>query len=122
MNVVSVDLAPTVQAPREARQAIDPLGEEIGAKKLFDLRAVVTELVANAVIHGPKEPILLEVRVEDATIRGEVRDRGNGTAPIRTAITDSRHRGFGLKIVDALVDEWGVFAEGTRVWFKTTVS
>jgi len=98
---LKIELEPTRAAPVEARRAIgDCLGDSLPATTVHELRVVATELVANAVEHGPGEPIQLSIAVEpDGTVRGEVDDRGSG----RIALAPG---GLGLRIVDALVDSW----------------
>ena len=98
---LKIELEPTTAAPVEARRAIgDCLGDSLTATTVHELRVVATELVANAVEHGPGEPIQLWIAVEpDGTVRGEVDDRGSG----RIALAPG---GLGLRIVDALADSW----------------
>ncbi|MDQ1385544.1 MAG: hypothetical protein QOG65_2923 [Actinomycetota bacterium] len=77
---------------------------------------VVSELVANAVLHGVA-PIQLHVDV-DGMLRIEVSDGDCfGLVHARPAETDLPG-GRGLRIVDALADDWGtrVDEHGKTVW------
>ena len=118
VDLVSIELAPTVHAPRAARRSLDGLSEATNPETLFDLRAVITELVANALAHGPRKPIGLAVRAQGTSMQGEVRDEGDGAQQVAAAMADPSRRRLGLTIVDALVDEWGVYAASTHIWFK----
>lgn len=85
-------------------------------RELEDLRAVVSELVANAYVHG-EGAIRLRVEVEPDHVRGEVADEGSGFE------ADVRERGIreiggrGLFIVAALACRWGVYDDSSHVWF-----
>src|SRR6478752_6606930 len=64
------------EARRHVRHALD---EHAPPDTLADVELVVSELVTNAVLHGPGEPITLRlVKQPDGTVGGEVVDRGDG--------------------------------------------
>jgi two-component sensor histidine kinase len=111
---VQLDAAPT--AGGEARRALDALRDELTPTTLADLRAVVTELVANSVRFGSGDAI--EVRVV-AGPRGSVRGRvGDGSDP-RRRIRAARHDaagGIGLRVVAGLANNVRVQPDG--VWFE----
>src|SRR3954454_25340423 len=113
---VSEHLAPDRHSPAKARAALEPLRGVVGAQLLEDLRLVVSELVANAVVHGPRTgPIELRVAVDEGgRVRGEVADRRHGTVDIRSSADQSG--GWGLRLVDELSDSWGVYPGSTHVW------
>lgn len=98
---MNIELEPTQAAPTVARRAIhECLGDSLPAATVHELGIVTTELVANAVEHGPGEPIRVRIAVEpEGTVRGEVDDRGSGRIALDRA-------GLGLRIVDALADSW----------------
>lgn len=78
---------------------------------------LATELINNAVLHGCGEEIRLEVTAGDDRVRVEVADDGNGFDPSqRTEREDPG--GWGLGVVDALSDDWGMFEGSTHVWFE----
>ena len=115
---MDVQLAPGPGAPRHAREAVAALRDELGARTHDDLRLIVSELVTNAVVHGPNHPIRVRVELgEDGVVRGEIEDEGSGTVRLRAAGIHAGG-GHGLGIVDALSDSWGVRGESTRVWFE----
>jgi anti-sigma regulatory factor (Ser/Thr protein kinase) len=85
-----------------------------------DVQLIVSELATNAVIHsGARFDITVE-RLNDVTVRVEVRDFGDGTPRLldRGASADS---GRGLQIVDLLAETWGVDTRpggrGKSTWF-----
>ena len=117
---MDVQLAPGPGAPRHARDAVAPLRDELNARTHDDLRLIVSELVTNAVVHGPNHTIRVSVELgEDGVVRGEIEDEGSGSVRLRAAGTEAGG-GYGLGIVDALSDSWGVRGESTRVWFELT--
>ena len=105
------------EAPARARALASRFADSLPAIRYRDLQVVVTELVTNAVKHGPDDTIRLWVEVSGATVRGEVADAGDGGAAI-----DRRHalagRRLGLQIVDALCRRWVNPAGTGRVLFE----
>jgi len=81
-----------------------------------DAQLVVSELATNAVIHGGT-PFSVSVSCLGSTIRIAVRDRNETPPIVRDAAPDSRS-GRGLRLVDAVADDWGVDANpgGKTVW------
>jgi serine/threonine-protein kinase RsbW len=104
------------QARTQVVQALTP---QLDADHLETLRLLVSELVTNAVRHGGHdEPVELHASW-NTHLRIEVVDRGNGFAPTpRTGATDDPG-GYGLFLVGALADRWGVETDDrTTVWFE----
>jgi anti-sigma regulatory factor (Ser/Thr protein kinase) len=108
----SVLLPKDVAAVRTARAAADEwLGGE-PARLRSDARSVVTELVGNAIRHG-EPPILLKIERTSRGLRIDVSDAGAQRPTYsRTAHTTR----WGLRIVDALADRWGIAENASRVW------
>jgi len=82
---------------------------------------IVTELVTNAIRHGPGGPVELALEAGGSGLRGEVADPGPGI------FHDDLERrrpteegGRGLFLVDALSDSWGLSAGRSKVWFEVT--
>ena len=80
---------------------------------------VVSELVTNAVRHGPGELISLRLLAgPDGSVGGEVLDQGDGDVIIREHVSDLlQEGGRGLLLVNHLTDSWGVHPGSTQVWF-----
>ena len=112
-------LSPDAQAGWRARRALrERFMKLLPAATLIDLLAVITELVNNAVRHGPRRPITLSLVVGAETIRGEVADQGNPAAAI-PEISDAVGQGaHGLEVVDKLTSRWAVIEGSTHVRFE----
>jgi two-component sensor histidine kinase len=109
-------LSPDLRAGWRARRALrQRFSDRLPARTLTDLISVVTELVNNAVAHGPGMPITVALVVGSETIRGEVADRGNPAAAIPQI---KNADGRGLKLVDKLTSRWAVYEGSTHVWFE----
>jgi anti-sigma regulatory factor (Ser/Thr protein kinase) len=105
-------------ARRHVRYALD---DHTDQDTIDRVELVVSELVTNAVRHGPGEPISLRLVAEpDGGVRGEVVDQGDGHAHIvlRDEYDDFDEGGRGLLIVDHLTSDWGVNPGSTHVWFR----
>ena len=116
----ALELASQPDAARRVRVALEErFASRFRADFIEDLGAVLTELVNNSVLHGPGTPIRVRLAVQpDGVVRGEVEDDGNGRVAIREIAEEFGEGGFGLRLVDALVDRWGVYEASTHVWFE----
>ena len=117
----SVTLAPNASAGHRAREELSVFESQLGLLDYENLLFVVSELVVNAVRHGPGEPITVRVSLDGDELYGEVEDQGEGVVELREQNPDSSG-GFGLRIVDRLSDEWGVHEGSTHVWFRSRVT
>lgn len=112
-------------APAAAREVIDAiLADRLTPASLAEVRLVVSELVTNAVRHGPsgRGPIELTVSLGGDVARVEVADGGQGFRPPGGDPEPGRQGGWGLVVVDRLAARWGV--EGgrfTRVWAELSL-
>jgi anti-sigma regulatory factor (Ser/Thr protein kinase) len=117
---VQIELKPEAAAPAEARAALEALRTALPAETHDDLRLVVSELVTNSVLHGPGSPIRLRLAIEDnGNVRGEIEDEGGRSFDRgRAVIPINGDGGYGLHIVDALTQRWGVYEGSSHVWFE----
>ena len=115
--LLAFDLPSDTEAPAQARAALAPLAQHMSRDAFDDLNLMVTELVANSVVHGPARGISVAISLDAGLVRGEIRDRGDGVVAIREAVADD-DGGFGLRLVDRLADRWGVHPGSTHVWFE----
>jgi serine/threonine-protein kinase RsbW len=92
----------------------NPLGA-LPSDRIEDARLILTELVSNAVRHGQgRQEVEMRVRWDGRSLRVEVRSVGAFHA---RAMTASPEGGWGLKLIDALADRWGVDSGPvTTVW------
>jgi anti-sigma regulatory factor (Ser/Thr protein kinase) len=80
-------------------------------------KLLVTELVNNAVVHG-EGTITFRASLDDDRLHVEVIDEGSG---FERAVRDSdlaQIGGWGLHLVEAESDRWGVHEGPTHVWVE----
>jgi PAS domain S-box-containing protein len=114
-------LAAQPGAAGQARRALDELERYLDPESLDDARLLTSELVTNAVRHGPTTDhgeVALRVYVRPDAVRVEVVDVGLGFVPPAPAPSEEIG-GWGLVLVDRVAARWGV-NEGppTTVWFE----
>jgi DNA-binding transcriptional MerR regulator len=116
---LDVTLAATTRAPEAARRALEQLQAELSDEQHFNLRLLVSELVANAVRHakGDEDATLrVTARVGADRVHIEVSDQGDG---FDWKARPRSNGGRGLPLVAALADRWGLtFEGGTTAWFE----
>jgi len=112
------------EAPGAAREFVAAVAEDAYHDEAFaqTLRIVVSEVVTNSVRHGQAGQdgcVELTVVAGPQRLRLEIADEGPGFEPAPTPGRRDRPGGWGLFLVDSLVDSWGVEASpGTRVWLE----
>jgi anti-sigma regulatory factor (Ser/Thr protein kinase) len=101
----------------EARRFAFLSADWLSAESRDRLALLVSEVATNSIKHARNGFTLAIERVEDA-IRVEVSDRGPGFPVVLELAPDVPH-GHGMRLVQALSDDWGVVAEpwGKTVWF-----
>jgi anti-sigma regulatory factor (Ser/Thr protein kinase) len=105
-----------------ARQAVrSHLAGHLPSATLADVTLAVSELVANAVLHGTGA-IELRMEADDQAVKGEVIDQGRGfERQMREDGGLDGVGGRGLFIVGKLAESWGVHEGTTHVWFEIPV-
>ncbi len=80
---------------------------------------LVSELVANAVLHTGDAPIEVVVRATGDRVRVEVHD-GSSVLPVRKNYSNMSGTGRGLMLVERMAADWGAepTATGKVVWFE----
>ena len=121
----TIELTGGPEAVGAARHAIEELADQEQLPRIDDLRLLVSELVTNSVLHGragPDDRVEMHVARPNGCVRVEVCDDGDRWAePFRSTSIDSPapSGGWGLMLVGALADRWGIEVdEGTCVWFE----
>src|SRR5687768_15432322 len=119
--VVERRLASEPQAAASARRALDLIGQRLSRTSLENAKLLVSELVTNAVRHGPARDgaeVLLRATVRPDALRVEVTDEGVGfVQPPASGLLAVG--GWGLVLVERVADRWGIDEGGpTRVWFE----
>jgi anti-sigma regulatory factor (Ser/Thr protein kinase) len=107
------------QARHALARASGVLLERLGRNGLL----LLTELVNNAVIHGSSsqaDEVSVAVRESSASVRVEVRDDGPGFSWRHPPEERERASGYGLVLVEAVADRWGIDTSTGRtcVWFE----
>jgi anti-sigma regulatory factor (Ser/Thr protein kinase) len=114
-----IALSPDSRAGWRVRQALrQRFSESLPPRTLIDLVAVVTELVNNAVAHGPGKPITVTLVIGSEVIRGEVVDQGNPATAIPEIKRATNVGSSGLELVEKLTSRWAVYESSTHVWFE----
>lgn len=106
----------TADAPGAARDFAVGLLAELGrgAERTDDLLLAVSELVSNAVVHGPGADLELRLQATPMMIRVEVSDAG--TTPFEWP-RDGVKGHWGLGLVKAVSERCGALCQpSTRVW------
>jgi anti-sigma regulatory factor (Ser/Thr protein kinase) len=106
----------------EARQFVIDRLVDVPAVVKDSVALMVSELSTNALVHAGGGFAIVVDRADDAVFVS-VSDRGNGTPALQSPGSSEPH-GRGLRIVDALSDEWGISAasdEETTVWFRLSL-
>lgn len=116
---INFQLPPGEAAVTVARRAVDELGPHLTAHELADLRILVSELVTNSVRYGQGRPVWLHALISEGRARVEVDDAGPGFEVPAELPRGGDRSGWGLVLVAALADRWGVDRSArTKVWFE----
>ena len=114
-------LAGGLEAPARARQIVTvTIGVALAEEVTYHASLLTSELVTNSVLHGQtgvEDEIELALSWDVDRVRLEITDEGPG---FQASARDSeRPGGWGLVLVEAMSDRWGIErGERTRVWFE----
>jgi hypothetical protein len=121
---MDADLTGGPTAAAQARRLVErELHGRVSAKVLADVSLLVTELIANGVVHGgARDGSLLHLMLEGQR-RGlhveVVNPNGAHGEPAVRRADMSGGGGIGLNLVEALATRWGVRSKPrTTVWFE----
>jgi anti-sigma regulatory factor (Ser/Thr protein kinase) len=116
---LSFDVLASPLAASAARDRLDLFRSSWPPSRFEDARLIISELVTNAVRHGPPAtPITIRIEADEDRLRVDVIDHGTGFAPPPQR-QEPGAGGNGLVIVDALAERWGVQSGSrTTVWFE----
>jgi anti-sigma regulatory factor (Ser/Thr protein kinase) len=123
METVETQLPSSVTSPQMARAFLRETLQTWRLDGFGDVtELLVTELVANVVIHVGA-PMTIRVRRGPSTVRVEVDDPSTHLPEVRHPDTAEEH-GRGVLLVDQLANAWGSVArpDGKTVWFELDVS
>jgi CheY-like chemotaxis protein len=114
-----VDLPAELVSPAAARRFVEDTLEEWDCGEQLDtVKLLVSEVVANAVVHAGSE-VTVAVQLLPGAIRVAVRDTDSARPVPRDAAPEDES-GRGLALVEALSTSWGVeqTPSGKSVWFE----
>jgi anti-sigma regulatory factor (Ser/Thr protein kinase) len=116
---IHVDIDRDLTAPAVARRAVESFGAGLDASVVPDVKLLVSELITNSVKYGREGGVELILRSEDPQhVHVEVVDQGVGFVPSARARPKTEPGGWGLHMVEALTQRWGVRDGSTHVWFE----
>lgn len=116
---VSVDIDRDRTAPAQARRAVEAFGAALDPSVVPDVKLLVSELISNSVKYGRDGDVQLILRSEDPHhVHVEVVDQGSGFVPAARDRPRTEPGGWGLHMVEALTERWGVREGSTHVWFE----
>ena len=117
--ILDVDIPRDNRAPWHARRAVEQLGDAIDPEVRPDVMLLVSELVTNSVKYGDRGALRLQIEsTAPRKLRVEVIDQGDGFIPVARDRPMNEPGGWGLHLVEALTDRWGVYEGSTHVWFE----
>jgi anti-sigma regulatory factor (Ser/Thr protein kinase) len=120
---LDLSVAPDPAASGMARAALAAwAGGTVPAHVLADVQLLLSELVTNSLRHGglrPGEVVHVAASLTNGSVRLEVENPGVEGEIVPRAPGMDGAGGFGLQLVDALSERWGVVRDGaTCVWVE----
>jgi anti-sigma regulatory factor (Ser/Thr protein kinase) len=118
-DIANFDIDRDLTAPANARRAVEAFGAALDPTLIPEVRLLVSELISNSVKYGGDGQVQLILRSEDPEhVHVEVVDQGVGFVPAARDRPASEPGGWGLHLVEALTERWGVHEGSTHVWFE----
>ncbi|WP_205698759.1 ATP-binding protein [Conexibacter sp. SYSU D00693] len=119
MTMLEVDIHRDATAPAMARRAVERLGAQLEPEVVPDVKLLVSEIVTNSVKYGGVGDVRLVMASDHPRhVRVEVVDQGVGFTPVARDRPKTDVGGWGLHLVEALSQRWGVHEGSTHVWFE----
>jgi anti-sigma regulatory factor (Ser/Thr protein kinase) len=116
---LSVDISRDPTAPATARRAVEGLSGVVDDDLIPDARLLVSELITNSVKYGGEGSLCLQIEARGRrSLRAGVIDLGVGFIPVARDRPATDVGGWGLHLVEALSNRWGVHEGSTHVWFE----
>ena len=116
---ITVDIERDFTAPAAARRAVEQFGASLDPAVVPDVKLLVSELISNSVKYGGDGQVQLVLRSDGPHhVHVEVVDQGVGFVPTARARPKTEPGGWGLHMVEALTERWGVREGSTHVWFE----
>ncbi|MFK4245120.1 ATP-binding protein [Micromonospora chokoriensis] len=116
--VLTADLAPAVEAARQARELVTAGCRRWGVPTLIDPACIaITEMVNNVVAHA-RTPMTVRLAPQDSTLHLAVRDHSSHLPMFAGLSPPDRAGGRGLLLIDTVARRWGSSSvgDGKVVW------
>src|SRR3981081_4871960 len=108
-KTLTFDIDRDFTAPANARRAVEHFGAILDHEVVPHVRLLVSELISNSVKYGGEGRVQLILQSEDRRhVRVEVVDQGVGFVPTVRDRPKTEPGGWGLHLVEALTQRWGV--------------
>jgi len=119
---IACELEPTPAEVFAARHLLDRANGALSADRLDDARLIISELVSNAIRHADRDGgIRLIARWNGTALRLEVCSSGAFREPASHTGDGFHTGGWGLRLVEALADRWGIESgPETVVWAEVS--
>jgi anti-sigma regulatory factor (Ser/Thr protein kinase) len=92
-------------------------------ERIDEAALALGELAANVIMHT-RSDLAIGVTVRDEEVRVLVHDQSHDAVPVLQPVDPYRIGGNGIRLVEALSDDWGVDPipdDGKRVWFAISL-
>jgi anti-sigma regulatory factor (Ser/Thr protein kinase) len=118
-ETATFDIDRDLTAPANARRVVERFGATLDPEVVPDVKLLVSELITNSVKYGREGRVQLLMRSEGPQhVHVEVVDQGVGFVPAARDRPKTEPGGWGLHMVEALTQRWGVHEGSTHVWFE----
>lgn len=120
ISLVDVTLPPVPPSVRVARHEVERAIAEYPEDVRATAALLTSELASNAVVHA-KTSFTVRAHADRSVVRVAISDSG-GRLPTIAVRGPSTLGGWGLSMVDATANRWGIEADDTTtVWFELDV-
>jgi hypothetical protein len=115
-STVMLELAAESIAPTRAREALEPLANQLPQHKYEDVALLVTVLVTRAVTQTSTPAVVVKVSIDRGYVRGLVATAQPPGSPVR--VPDETAEVLGRQLLDAIATRWSADPHGTETWFE----
>jgi anti-sigma regulatory factor (Ser/Thr protein kinase) len=126
-QLAEIHLRVDERAPATARAVLaGTLHDQVPALVLEQAQLLTSEIVSNSVLHcgaARDDTLVFRVELSRVVVRVEVEDPGQGATIAPRPPDLERGGSFGLNLVEALSESWGITrsSTGTRVWAQVAL-
>lgn len=127
-ELAEIHLRINERAPAVARAVLaGTLRDQVPALVLEQAQLLTSEIVSNSVLHcgaAPDDTLVFRVELSSVVVRVEVHDPGQGATIAPRPPDLERGGSFGLNLIKALSESWGIArsSTGTCVWVQVALT